>query len=159
MFRLQPYFNNFNKRLTKTPKLYFYDTGIVCSLLKITSQETLTVSPFKGNLFENLIITDLIKQFYNKGDRPSLYFWRDRNGIIEVDAIVDKSRALVPIEIKASETFSPSFFDAMLKWNGLSKTDSKNNIVIYSGDDNQKRSKGSVIGWQSEGKLIDKLFS
>jgi len=76
IFILKPYFNNFNKRIIKAPKLYFYDTGIACSLLGITSVETLYASPFRGALFESLIISDLHKQYFNCGLQPQLYFWR-----------------------------------------------------------------------------------
>ena len=98
VFLLQPYYNNFNKRLTRTPKLYFYDTGIVCNLLGITSSKTLALNPFKGSLFENFIISDLAKQFYNTGRRPPLYFWRDKNGRIEVEiCLVSLETQLFPI--------------------------------------------------------------
>ncbi len=158
LFRLQPHFNNFNKRITKTPKLFFYDTGIACSLLKITSVETLAVSPFKGNLFENLIIADFFKQFYNKGIQPGLYFWRDRNGIIEVDTIVDNGKQLTPVEIKSSQTINIAFFDALTRWNEISDTSPKNNYLIYGGTENQKRVKGSIVSWRSAGTLISKIL-
>ena len=159
LFRLPTYFNNFNKRLVKTPKLYFYDTGLACKLLSINSTETLLASPFRGPLFENLIIADLNKQFYNKGKTPTTYFWRDANDRVEVDCIIDKGNKLVLIEIKASETISSSFFSAMLKWNQLSDTTFENNYVVYAGETNQKRTHGQIISWSTAGNLIDKLQS
>ena len=157
IFFLQPHFTNFNKRITKSPKLYFYDTGIACNLLKIHSSNHLVNSPFKGALFENLIINDLYKQFFNMGKDPSVYFWRDQNGRIEVDAIIDFGVKLSPVEIKASETISMSFFDALLRWNEISNTLPENNYVVYAGDENQKRKKGQIISWLSEATLVEKL--
>lgn len=156
-FRLQPHFSNFNKRITKTPKLYFYDTGVACSLLNITSKDALQHSPFMGNLFENYIIADFFKQYYNAGSRPPLYFWRDRNGLIEVDAMVQRGNELIPIEIKSGQTVVPAFFTAITKWNSLSDTVPENNYIVYGGDQSQKRVKGHIIGWRQSGQLIKKL--
>lgn len=157
IFILQPHFNNFNKRINKTPKLFFYDTGVACSLLRIVNEKTLALTPFRGNLFENLIISDFFKQYYNNGMRPSLYFWRDKNGRIEVDCIIDQGTKLVPIEIKASQTIATNFFNGIVRWNELSDTLPADNYIIYAGDTNQKRNKGRIIGWQSAATLIDKL--
>lgn len=157
VFRLQPYFKNFNKRLVKTPKLYFYDTGIACSLLRITNTENMRLSPFWGNLFENLVMSDLVKQCYNLGQRPSLYFWRDQNGTIEIDALIEKNLKLFALEMKASETITSNFFSNLLKWNEISATDSATNYLIYGGDQNQQRSSGNIIGWQSASDLVETL--
>ncbi len=158
IFLLPPHFKNFNKRLVKTPKLYFYDTGIACNLLAISSTTILSASPFRGPLFENLIISDLGKQFYNKGIRPPLYFWRDHNHRIEVDCIVNKGTELIPLEIKASETISTTFFSALVKWNKLSDTAPEKNYVVYAGNVNQKRANGHILSWHSEGNLINQLY-
>lgn len=158
VFLLPPYFNNFNKRVVKTPKMYFYDTGIACNLLNINSTNALSPSLFRGPLFENLIVSDLYKQFYNKGFRPPMYFWRDSNDRIEVDCLIDKADLLIPIEIKASETISSSFFSAMLKWNEISGISSENNYVIYAGESHQKRTHGQIISWMLAGNLVNKLF-
>lgn len=157
VFRLQPYFVNFNKRITKTPKLYFYDTGLACNLLRITSEQALAMSSFRGSIFENLIVTDLYKQFYNRGRRPSLYFWRDKNGLIEVDCLVEKALKLVPIEIKSSETISPTFFKGITKWNEISQTDPTDNYIVYAGKDTQNRTNGHIIGWKKSGILMAKI--
>ena len=144
LFRLQPHFNNFNKRITKRSKLYFYDTGIASYLLKISSIQALITNPFRGSLFENFIIADLYKQFFNRGHRPPLYFWRDRNGTIEIDCIIDRGENKIPIEIKSGETIVPTFFKTITKWNEISGTKSENNYIIYAGQTEQKRSKGYV---------------
>lgn len=159
IFLLRPHFANFNKRITKTPKLFFYDTGIACSLLGISTTKTLALSPFRGNLFENFIISDLCKQFFNNGQRPPLYFWRDANGRIEVDCIIDIENKLIPVEIKASETIaSNNFFKSLEEWNALSQTSPAFNYVVYGGEDNQTRNKGHIIGWKSESDLVEKVY-
>ncbi|MCX5921905.1 MAG: ATP-binding protein [Candidatus Dependentiae bacterium] len=159
LFLLPPHFNNFNKRMVKTPKLFFYDTGVACNLLGITSTKTLSLSPFRGPLFENLIVSDLSKQFYNRGMWPSLYFWRDQNDRLEVDCIIDKGTQLIPVEIKSSETISSNFFGPMQKWNELSQTAVENNYVVYAGQMSQKRTNGRILSWDGVGNLIDKLYS
>ncbi len=159
IFLLQPHFNNFNKRLIKRPKLYFYDTGLACNLLNLLSSAVLNQSIFKGPLFENLIIADLLKQFYNQGRRPSLYFWRDNNGRIEVDGLIDLGTKLVPIEVKASETINMGFFDAMQQWNVISDTSPDSNYLIYAGEESQKRMAGQILSWKSIGQLLKKIAS
>lgn len=101
IFMLKPYYNNFNKRLTKSPKLYFYDTGLASALLGIRSAKELSSSHFRGPLFECIIIADFYKQYYNLGLEPSLYYWRDLNGRIEVDCLIDLGVKVVPVEIKS----------------------------------------------------------
>jgi hypothetical protein len=157
LYIIQPYHKNYNKRLTKSPKLYFYDTGLACSLLGITSPSIISVSPFRGHIFENLIIGDLCKQYFNQGKRPPLYFWREQNGRIEIDCIIDQATKLNAIEIKSSETTTSAFLDALAEWNELSKTNPEDNYLIYAGKYNQKRSRGNVMSWQSIGTLITTL--
>jgi uncharacterized protein len=157
IFLLSPYHENFNKRVTKTPKLYFYDTGLACSLLDIKNSSTLALSPFRGHLFESFIISDLFKQYFSLGTKAPLYFWRDKNGLIEVDCLVNLGRDLIPVEVKSGQTIVTSFFDSLAKWNDLAQTDPENGYVVYGGDAKQQRSAGNVIGWQSSGDLIEKL--
>ena len=97
-FSLYPHYKNFSKRLVKHPKLYFYDTGFACSLLKITADQ-LPMHYLRGGLFESFIISELCKAFYNKGHRPPLYFWRDQSGA-EIDCLIEQGTKLTPIEIK-----------------------------------------------------------
>ncbi len=159
IFLLKPHFQNFNKRLTKTPKLYFYDTGLACALLDIKTPKTLALSAYRGNLFESLILSDFQKQYYNTGlGTPSTYFWRDQNGRIEVDCLIDRGDTLLPIEIKSGETLSPAFFSALIQWNALSQTSPDQNTVIYGGSLNQTRSQGKILGWEHATQLIDQLL-
>lgn len=159
IFLLKPHFRNFNKRLTKTPKLYFYDTGLACSLLDIKTFKTLALSSYRGSLFESLIISDFQKQYYNHGiSNPSTYFWRDKNGRTEVDCLVDRGDALFPVEIKSGETVSPSFFQALSEWNKLAEGSPENGTVIYGGNKNQRRSQARLLGWQNSTNFIADLY-
>jgi predicted AAA+ superfamily ATPase len=127
------------------PKLYFYDTGLVCSLMGIQNEQQLNLHPLRGSLFENLIISELIKKRYNAGKPRNLYFWRDNKGN-EVDIIIDEGNSLFPVEIKAGQTITPAYFKGINFWNQL--TGNKEGAVIYAGEKMQKRSSGiTIIPW------------
>lgn len=157
IFLLNPYHENFSKRVIKTPKIYFYDTGLVCSLLDLASPKTVSQSPFRGHLFESLIIADFYKQYYRRGTRVPLYFWRDKNGSIEVDCLVNLGSKRIAVEIKSGQTITSNFFDSLNKWNNLSESRPEDAYVVYGGDAAQQRRVASVVGWQSAGDLIDSL--
>lgn len=154
IYMLKPFWNNFNKRVIKTSKLYFYDTGLVCSLLGITTIKDLINSPFYGSLFECLIISDLYKQFFNIGTQVPLYFWRDTNKRNEIDCLIDKGGKLIPIEIKSSETYNPHFFNTIKEWSKISDTSLINSYVIYGGDLMFKDENGNLLNWKNMGKLV-----
>lgn len=166
LFLLQPYHVNFNKRITKSPKIYFFDTGIVCSLLNIRSSDELALSLFKGALFENFMIADLYKQYVHRGLRVPLYFWRDMNGRVEIDCLIDQGISLLPIEIKSGATPMASYFDSLRSWHEIAtavpaaqqaKKTPRLGYVVYAGDMAQKRSQGNLIGWQEAGDLVAAL--
>ena len=154
IFTLKPYWGSFNKRATKMPKLYFYDTGLACSLLEITSPSQLAVSLFRGPLFESFIIADLHKQYFNIGRRPPLYFWRDNNGYIEVDCLAHIGNHLIPFEAKAGQTANKDFFDGLKKWNELAQTDPAKGYVVYGGSYTQSTQNGKLLGWKDSGNII-----
>ena len=154
VFLLRPHWNNFNKRITKTPKLYFYDTGLACSLLEITSEKTLAFNPYYGNLFENLIIADFYKQFFNQGLQAPCYFWRDKNGDIEVDCLIVQDTSFIPIEIKSAETYTEHFFNALTRWSKLAEQPRKHTYVIYGGTKSFSGKQGTLIPWYEAGTLI-----
>ncbi len=156
IFLLPPHFNNFNKRLVKTPKLYFYDTGLACSLLGIQSTKELSVSTFRGHLFENLIIADLFKQYFNLGQKPPLSFWRDRNGRIEIDCLIKKGTALIPVEIKSSETIVNDFFHAFPLWASTIQKQPASGYVIYAGPSHQTRPHGEILSWKMAGQFVNR---
>jgi len=146
LFLLPPFFKNFNKRIVKSPKLYFYDTGLACHLLRIPHATSMNQHPYRGALFENWVITEFQKQKLNKGQRPNLYFWRDSAGH-EIDLLEDQGTELLPIEIKSGKTITQDYFKGLRFWEKL--TGSPGGTVIYAGNRNQKRSDGiQVKSWQ-----------
>jgi len=158
LFLLRPYHNNLSKRVIQTPKIYFYDTGLACSLLEIQSPQSLRLNSMYGSLFEGFIISDMYKQFYNKGLTAPLYFWRDKNGLIEVDCLIERDARLVPIEIKAGETFTPHYFDALLKWIAIAKETPKVTPgiphVVYAGTLSFQGKEGTLVPWYEAGELL-----
>lgn len=148
LYRLEPNFNNYNKRIVKTPKLYFYDTGLACNLLGIKSAEQLNTHFLRGGLFENMVINQFIKDGFNCGDNPDLTFWRDSTGI-EVDLIETSGLEQHGYEIKSGSTFNATFFDGLKKWGALSDTPENLRTVIYTGSESLVTSNGNVISFNS----------
>jgi predicted AAA+ superfamily ATPase len=136
-YRLKPHHKNFNKRLVKMPKIYFYDVGLVSALLGIKNEKQLDLHPLKSNIFENFVIMELLKQEYNYGKSDNLFFWRNNSGH-EIDVLIDKGLELIPLEIKAGKTITKEYFKGILYWNKLSGNNG--GYVVYAGDDYQKRS-------------------
>ncbi len=148
VFLLQPHHRNFNKRLIKRPKIYFYDTGLCCSLLRIENQNQLNNHYLKGALFENLILAELLKRRYNKGQASNIYFWRDHRGM-EIDLIIENADGLTPVEIKSARTWNSDFFLSLEKWNRLSGNLPENTHVVYGGDESVQTSSGMLHSWKS----------
>lgn len=153
VFFLQPHHKNYNKRLIKSPKLYFYDTGLACSLLGIKKAEELEQHWAKGALFENMIIADLNKNYLNTAQQSPLYFWRDNTGN-ELDCIIDEGRSVKPVEIKSGTTINQSFFKGLLYYNSLSKGNAKNSFLIYGGAAQAHRKEANIISWKNTIDLI-----
>lgn len=145
---MQPYYKNFSKRLVKSPKLYFYDTGLLCALLNITNAKQLETHYLFGGIFESFVMNELAKTKHNAGIPADFYFWRDSHGH-EVDFIIEHAGKLLAIEIKAGQTISRSFFKGLTWWNELSNNDPENSYLIYTGQQKQIRSQGNVLNWQS----------
>jgi hypothetical protein len=146
VFRLQPYHRNFRKRIVKTPKLYFYDTGLACALLRLRHPETLDTHHAYGALFENMIIADLRKEALHRHGVADQYFWRDHRGQ-EVDCLVEQEGELRPIEIKAAKTLKPEFFRTVLEFCELAAVDPSKGTLIYGGDDERVFRRVPVVGW------------
>jgi uncharacterized protein len=146
-FQLYPFHKNFSKRVVKTPKLYFYDTGLLAFLLKIKNRETLLTHPVKGALFENMIIAEFHKQMHHGYQNQSPWFWRDNHGD-EVDLLLDQGLSLDIFEIKASETILTENFKGLTKFEQISDIPLNTKGLINAGDLNQKRSHGQVISWR-----------
>lgn len=140
----KPYFKNFNKRLVKQPKLYFYDTALAVVLLGIKEASQIFEHYMKGALFENFVLMELLKGRFNQGTQNSLYFWRDSHGH-EVDIVIDDAQ-LLPIEVKASQTFSS---DMIKNLRYLSKLSSVNGgYLVYQGDKSFEFQGFQVVGWK-----------
>lgn len=132
VYLLPPYFENSRKRLTKSPKIYFCDTGLACCLLGIESAEQLAFDKMRGHLFENLIVVELLKRRLNEGKESNLYFYRDSNQN-EVDILVNHGSSLDAIEVKSAMTYSPSFEKALLKVNDWVNPPVGQRTIVYAG--------------------------
>lgn len=151
LHRLQPHHSNFNKRLVKMPKIYFYDTGLACALLGIHDMNQLNYHHLAGSLFENFVVSELIKTRFNQAVNHNLYFWRDNVGH-EIDVMIENPDSLFPVEIKYGKTVTQEFFKGLLFWHKISKT--QNGAVVYGGDASQKRSNGmKVVSWKKIGSM------
>ncbi len=153
VFLLRPHHANFKKRLVKMPKLYFYDVGLASWLLGIRTPEHITNHPLRGALFETFILSELLKSRMNKGERPSLFFWRDSNGN-EVDVIEEQGGKLRPIEIKSGKTLSIESTAGLKKWLKLAQEKGTSPTLIYGGDDSYQSGNIQIAGWQKSGDLF-----
>jgi predicted AAA+ superfamily ATPase len=124
------------------PKLYFYDTGLALALFGLENSSQLTLHPFRGNLFENLVILEFLKKRYNSGKSNNLFFWRDNTGN-EIDLLLGDDNQRIPVEIKSGQTISNDFFKGIRFWNKITKTE--RGFLIYDGDVAQKRSEGITV--------------
>jgi len=143
---LQPHFNNFNKRIIKSPKIYFLDSGLLCYLLRISAADILATHPQFGSIFETFVIGEILKGFLHQGREAPLYFWRDRTGN-EIDLILDRGERLFPVEIKASQTITPGLYQNIQTWLALPGNKQSSGGLVYGGDDFQTRSNIQVIPW------------
>lgn len=148
IFLLRPHFKNFNKRLIKSPKIYFYDTGLLSHLLGIESPKQLATHYLRGGIFESFILSEIIKNRINQKKNPNLYFWRDQHGH-EIDCLIEDGSLLTPIEIKSAKTINAGFFAGLNYWNQLAQNTSANTFLIYGGNENQARSQGKIISWKN----------
>ncbi len=134
IYRLSPYYANIGKRLTKTPKLYFYDTGLAAWLMGIRSEEQLSIHPLRGNLFENMVVNDFYKHFYNQGEqRAELFFYRDQ-GQHEVDLLHSTPTGEIrAFEIKSGKTFRADYFDGLHYLQKVMKSRLQSTCLLYDG--------------------------
>lgn len=142
---LRPYHKNFGKRMIKSPKLYFLDTGLLCYLLNIQDSKDIYNYSQRGSIFESFVISELYKNYFHRGDRPSLYFWRDSAGH-EIDVIIDTGREPIAVDIKSSRTISNDFFDNLKYWKDLLKKQSPY-ALIYGGDEAYERTGVVIYPW------------
>ena len=151
LFLLPPWFENLGKRLIKSPKLYFYDTGLAAWLMGIDDPAQLATHPLRGHLFENLVITEFAKYFENQGERARLHFWRDSNGQ-EVDLIVENGLPpgkLGLVEIKSSQTYHADFAKSLRQVSKVLGEKVARQMVVYGGADHYVRESVEVVGIQA----------
>jgi len=149
VFLLQPHHKNFNKRLIKTPKLYFYDSGLASWLLAIQSHEQLNIHSMRGHLFESFVVSEFLKSRHNQGMPSYLYFWRDRSGN-EVDLLLEQGEKLKPIEIKSGKTLNADYFNGLKKWLALAESTAINPTLIYGGDESVRHAGIRVMSWRDK---------
>lgn len=143
---LPPHHANFSKRIIKSPKMYFLDTGLLCYLLRIRESEDIPVHPMKGAIFETFVFSEIYKAFAHSGELPPLYFWRDRTGH-EVDIVIDSGKRLVPVEIKSAETIDSSFFDGLKYYISLDAPVLKTGVLVHGGDALYQRENFVIRPW------------
>ncbi len=154
LFLLRPHHANFSKRLIKSPKLYYYDTGLVCWLLGIREPRQLATHPLRGGIFETLIISELAKNRLNAGERSIFHFWRDSNGN-EVDVIADVGTKLMPIEIKSGQTINRDFFTGLERWMDLAGDLAITPVLNYGGNEKLTRRGVNIFGWNSISQALE----
>jgi uncharacterized protein len=150
---LRPHHANFNKRLIKTPKLYFYDTGLLCWLLGIQEPGQLATHPLRGSIFETFVIAELMKTRFNRMLNAGFYFWRDSNGN-EIDLLVETGGRLMPVEIKSGQTLNRDFFAGLERWMLLAGDQAFSPALIYGGTETINHKEIRVLGWRTAGNLL-----
>jgi uncharacterized protein len=143
---LRPHHKNFSKRVIKSPKLYFMDTGLLCHLLKIRSAEDLRKSERRGAIFETWVVSEFIKNYYNRRRQPDMFFWRDTAGN-EIDLLIDRGRDLLPVGIKSGRTFSDNLVNELDFWRGLTKTPNHPGVLIYGGQKAFEYKGWAIVPW------------
>lgn len=147
VYLLPPYHRNFGKRLVKTPKLYFLDTGLACWLLGIRSPEVLALHPSRGAIFETWVVSEFIKARFNRGLPLDLYFWRDNNGL-EADLLFEVGTQLQAVEIKSGQTITQDFVRAGQATMRIAGDESLPPWLVYGGDESYERSGIRMVAWQ-----------
>ena len=154
IFSVQPWFSNLSKRLIKTPKIYFCDTGLAAWLLGVRDPGHLTSHPLRGLLFENWAVNELVKARVHRGLRPNLFFLRDKSGN-EIDAVIETApKRCVAVEIKSGGTIGGDFFNGLDFWRANLTGIKLQPWLIYGGDAKQTREKGAVVPWSDLSPLL-----
>ncbi|MCL1812084.1 MAG: ATP-binding protein [Treponema sp.] len=147
IFLLKPYYKNFGKRLIKSPKLYFTDSGLACRLLGIKTVRELFINPLRGSLFEGFIISELIKNRLNRGETPELWFWRDNAGT-EIDCLIGDGEKLYATEIKSGKTFNEEMIRSLNHWQKINGTSAKTKMLVYAGSEKTTFKGIRLVPWR-----------
>ncbi len=148
IFQLPPYYRNFGKRIVKAPKIYFYDTGLLCHILSIRDPQVLIENPLKGSIFENLVVAELKKRNAHQYLHHDFYFWRDSNGN-EVDLIIPAVQGTYIYEVKASETIISKHLKGLNYFQEMAEGEILSKKLIYGGNENEERTNYEIMSWQS----------
>lgn len=151
VFLMHPHYKNFGKRLVKTPKLYFYDTGLAAWLLGIEDAKHMAIHSMRGELFESFVVSEMLKARFNRGLPSNLFFWRDNTGN-EVDVLIEKGEYLTAVEIKSGRTVTEDYFTSLVKWRRISGSSGKQ-YVVYGGGEHYTRSQVTVLPWNRAADL------
>lgn len=154
VFTLKPWHKNFSKRLVKSPKMYFYDTGLVSFLLGIASEDELILSSYKGALFENFAVTELLKAHLNRGVSRNFFFWRDSNGN-EIDLIIERGSTIQVIEMKASETVKPEYVKGLHYLDTHLTPMRATHFLLNTMNASQPRSNETILSWKDAAQLVE----
>jgi len=149
---LQPFYNNLGKRLIKSPKLYFYDTGLAAFLLGIQKEEHIAAHPLRGSLFENLVVSELLKKRFNQGKNDNLYYLRNSRGH-EVDILLDYGLHLDMVEIKSGQTLGRNLFNGLHHFRKIYKQ-TRNCFLVYGGEQNRVQEEVKTIPWKNLSSLV-----
>ncbi len=147
VFTLPPYHRNYGKRIVKTPKIFFTDTGVACALLGVRTTEMLATHIAMGGLFENLVVAEFFKESLHHRNAASLFFWRDHGGH-EVDCLLEVSDRLHPVEIKSSATMHPDFLAGLQRFCALTGCPPDQALLVYGGAEQQTWHDLHISGWQ-----------
>jgi predicted AAA+ superfamily ATPase len=153
VFRLPPYYQNFNKRLVKRPKLYFYDSALVCQLLGIESKAHLAMHGSLGSIFEGFVLSEIKKALTAQGKPPTLYFWRSHAGD-EIDGVLERGTGLLGLEIKSTMTFNNRLLANLERWQTIANTVQTDTALVYAGKESFQHQDISVIGWRDIGSQL-----
>jgi predicted AAA+ superfamily ATPase len=153
VYILPAYHRNFDKRIVKSPKLYFYDTGLACTLLNIRSEDQLDAHFAKGALFENMVIAELLKQTLHAGQTPAFFFHQDSNAR-EIDLLIEDGARIKAIEIKAGKTFNSAFVKNLRAFAAVAGTDQTDLYVVYGGPETQTRNDFRLVPWDETGEVL-----
>jgi predicted AAA+ superfamily ATPase len=152
VFELPPFFQNIRKRVIKSPKIYFIDTGLAAHLLNINSPEQVMRDPLRGGFYENLVILEILKQNLNQGIRPDMYFYRDTHDN-EVDLILRRNGKLIPIEIKSAATFTPEFLKGIQHFRKVIGERPSGGCVLYNGKETYKLKGIQIVNPITHGRI------
>ena len=147
---LPPYHRNFGKRLVKTPKLYFLDTGLLCYLMRISAPADLLHHAMRGAIFETWVVSETLKHRYNRGLAADLYFWRDNHGL-EVDLVFEHGQQLQAVECKSGLTYAADWLGPARRWCDVAGAEAAAPLLVYGGDSSHQRADHQVLSWRDLG--------